>query len=173
MLNGSDDWTDTQQISVTNVRFSEYAATLSTPADRTTEPGLTTTLNFWLTNTGSQDDFFNISVTSIRGWADLTLDGSQTASFSTGVTISIQIDVLVPSDAARTDTDSIVLTLTSVNDPNTPSYSLTATTLVSAGESYVAVLNMPNTPQIVVPGDEVGFNLSLIHISEPTRQPCI
>ena len=161
IFNGSDGWTDTQQISVTNVRFSEYAATLSTPADRSTEPGLTTTLNFWLTNTGSQDDFFNIDINSVRGWADLTLDGSQTASFSPGVTISIQIDVTVPSDAARTDTDTIVLTLTSVNDPNTPSYSLTATTLVSAGESYVAALTMPNTAQIVVPGDEVGFNATI------------
>ena len=98
-----------------------------------------------MTNTGSQDDFLNIDINSIRGWADLTLDGGQTASFSSGVTISIQIDVTVPPNAARTDTDTIVLTLTSVNDPNTPSYSLTATTLVSAGESYVAALTMPNT----------------------------
>lgn len=163
VFNGSDDWTDTQQISVTNVRFSEYAATLSTPADRSTEPGLTTTLNFWLTNTGSQDDFFNIGVSSMLGWADLTLDGDQTASFSQGVTINLQIDVTVPSNAARTDSDLIVLTLTSVNDPNTPSYSLTATTIVSAGESYVAVLTMPSTAQIVVPGDEVGFDATIMN----------
>ena len=161
IFNGSDGWTDTQQISVSNVRFSEYAATLSTPADRTTEPGLTTTLNFWLTNTGSQDDFFNIGITSTQGWADLTLNGGQTASFSPGVTISIQIDVTVPPTAARTDIDTVVVTLTSVNDPNTPSYSLSATTLVMAGETYVAALTMPNTAQIVVPGDEVGFNATI------------
>ena len=30
-----------------------------------------------------------------------------------------------------------------------------------AGETYVAALTMPNTAQIVVPGDEVGFNATI------------
>ena len=54
---------------VVDVRFSDYAATLTTPANRSTEPGSSTTLNYWLTVTGSQSDSFAISVTSINGWA--------------------------------------------------------------------------------------------------------
>ena len=160
IFNGTGStWTET--FNTSNIRFSEFSATLSTPADRTTEPGLTTTLNYWITNTGSQDDYFDIGITSTQGWADMSLDTDDTTSFSSGVTINIQIEVSVPSDAARTDIDTIVLTLTSVNDPNVPRYSLTATTMVMAGESYTAILDMPITTQLVVPGDEVGFNATI------------
>ena len=158
---GTGGWTDTHVISTTTVRFSEYSATLSSPADRTTEPGLVTTLNYWITNTGSQDDFFDIGITSTQGWADMTLHNQQTTSFSPGVTINIQVEVSVPLDAARTDIDTIVLTLTSVNDPTVPRYTLTASTMVMAGESYIAILDMPSTTQLVVPGDEVGFNATI------------
>ena len=50
---------------VVDVRFSDYAATLTTPANRSTEPGSSTTLNYWLTVTGSQSDSFAISVLSL------------------------------------------------------------------------------------------------------------
>ena len=162
IFTGNGGWIDTQVISVSDVRFSDFSATLTTPSDRTTEPGLTTTLNYWLTNTGTQDDFFNINLFSTQGWATVVSHPTgQTPSFSQGQTINIQVDVTIPYDADRTATDTVILTLTSVQDTSTPPYSLSARTNVGAGEIFVASLSMPTTTQIVIPGDEIGFNATI------------
>ena len=162
LFNGTN-WNSSETFSVSNIRFSEYSSTLSTPADRTTEPGLTTTLNYWITNTGSQSDFFNIAITSTQGWTDMTLNGGQTASIFPGDTLNIQINVTVPANADRTDTETVVVTLQSVNDPDPPRYELNAVTMVMAGEIFVASINMPSTTQLVLPGQEVGFAFTVMN----------
>ena len=144
---------------VVDVRFSDYAATLTTPANRSTEPGSSTTLNYWLTVTGSQSDSFAISVTSINGWATLNT-ASPTALLNSGEIIPITVTVNVPANAANALTDTVRLTVTS-QDPNGPPYTLTAETVIMASESYIPLLVMPNTVQYVIPGEETSFNATI------------
>ena len=96
IFNGTGSWTNTELISTSNIKFSDFIATLSTPADRTTEPGLTTTLTFIVTNSGAQADAFQIGISSAMGWADMTLNGGSTAVFSPGTSQTILISVTVP-----------------------------------------------------------------------------
>ena len=91
VFTGPDGWTDTQQISVSNIEFSEYSATLSTPADRTTEPGLSTNLTFIITNTGAQQDSFAITISSTMGWADTSQNTESTSVFGPGSTETVQV----------------------------------------------------------------------------------
>ena len=146
-------------VGTVDVRFSDYAATLSTPADRTTQPGLSTTLNYWLTMTGAEEDSFTLSVSSVQGWATL-LSSTPTNLFQNGHVENIQVQVDVPANAASSAVDTVTLTASSI-DANGPSYDLTATTLIMAGESYIADITMPSTTVIVVPGDEIGFNATI------------
>ena len=120
---------------VVDVRFSDYAATLTTPANRSTEPGSSTILNYWLSVTGTQSDSFDISVSSINSWA--TLDTvSPTGPWDFGDVIPITVTVDVPANAANALTDTVTLAVTS-QDPNGPPYVLTAKTLIMTSESYI------------------------------------
>ncbi|MEC8540988.1 MAG: hypothetical protein VXY53_04020, partial [Candidatus Thermoplasmatota archaeon] len=147
---------------VVDVRFSDYAATLTTPANRSTEPGSSTILNYWLSITGSQSDSFDISLSSINSWA--TLDTvSPTGPWDYGDVIPITVTVDVPADAANALTDTVTLTVTS-QDPNGPPYVLTAKTLIMTSESYIPELTMPTTVQKVTPGEEVSFDATITNI---------
>ena len=161
VFTGPDGWTDTQQISVSNIEFSEYSATLSTPADRTTEPGLSTNLTFIITNTGAQQDSFAITISSTMGWADTSQNTESTSVFGPGSTETVQVPVTVPSNAARSDIDIVTLTLTSVS---TPSYTLQTSAQVMAGELYLASLDMPLSTTLVTPGKAVALNANLTNV---------
>jgi len=164
IYNGTDAWTSTEEITTVSIEFSDYIASLSMPGDRTTEPGLTTTLTYFVTNLGTQSDSFEIGISSSLGWADLTLDGDDTTSFSPGLTISILIPVTVPIGASRSEIDTVTLTLTSNDDPQTPSYSLASTARVMAGELYQASLTLPPTTTLVTPGQDISFNGTITNI---------
>ena len=147
---------------VVDVRFSDYAATLTTPANRSTEPGSSTILNYWLSVTGTQSDSFDISVSSINSWA--TLDTvSPTGPWDFGDVIPITVTVDVPANAANALTDTVTLTVTS-QDPNGPPYVLTAKTLIMTSESYIPELTMPPGVQKVTPGEEVSFDATITNI---------
>ena len=141
-----------------DVRFSDYAATLTTPANRSTEPGSSTTLNYWLTVTGSQSDSFAISVTSINGWATLNT-ASPTALLNSGDIMSITVTVNIPANAANALTDTVRLTVTS-QDPNGPPYTLTAGNRDYGFWSYIPLLVMPNTVQYIAEKKQ-GFNATI------------
>lgn len=150
-------YADQQVISTVDVEFSNFVAELASPADRTTEPGLQTTLTFILKNTGAAADSFSISISDILGWADTSLDGTSTAVISPNATTTVQIVVSVPSAASRSLVESVTLTLTSVS----ASYSLTGFTRVMSGESYSATVTMPAGVTMVTPGQEVELSVQI------------
>ena len=156
LFTGQSGYSELLEFGNVDVRFSDFAATLSTPADRTTQPGLSTTLNYWLTMTGAMQDSYTLSVSSVAGWATL-VSTTPTNIFSNGHVENLQVIVDVPADASSSAVDAVTLTLTSINDPSVPTYTLSVTTYVFAGESYVAKLNMPTGPIKATPGEEVGF----------------
>jgi uncharacterized membrane protein len=150
-------YTDPQIISEVDIEFSDFVAELASPADRTTEPGMQTTLTFVLKNTGLSSDYFTIGVTDILGWTDLALDGQETAEISPGATTTVQISVTVPVGADRSEIESVTLTLTSFN----AAYTLTGFTRVMSGESYSALVTMPATATMVTPGQEVELSVQI------------
>ena len=158
--NGTGGWTQTIQTQQMDIEFSDYIAELSTPADRTTEPGLTTSLTFIVTNKGQESDMFSISISSVLGWEDST-GLLATTIIGPGVSDTISVPVTVPASAARSEVDTITLLLTSQNDPDPTPYTLSTSARVMAGELYQATVTMPSTSTLVTPGDTVNFSASI------------
>ena len=157
IYNGTGGWTDSKIVQQRDIEFSDYIADLSTPADRTTEPGLTTTLTFIVTNKGVLSDSFSIAVSSVLGWNQPHSPNLATTVFSPGASATILVPVTVPSSALRSEIDTITLDLQSVQD----GYTLSTSARVMAGELYEATITMPGTSTWVTPGNEINFNATL------------
>ena len=82
IYNGTGGWTYSNIVQQRDIEFSDFIADLSTPADRTTEPGLTTTLTFIVTNNGANADSFSIAVSSVLGWNQPHSPSPSTGVFS-------------------------------------------------------------------------------------------
>ena len=94
------------------------------PSDRTTSPGDSTTLYYIIKNTGSTTDIFDISVSSILGWADTSSVPTSTNPLQPDESTTIEVVVNVPQTAALSDTDIVSLSITSAGS----GYSLSDTT---------------------------------------------
>lgn len=157
VFKGTGAWTDSEIVQQRDIEFSDFIAELSTPADRTTEPGLTTTLTFIVTNKGVNSDSFNVGVSSVLGWNQPHTPSASTSVFSPDASTTILVPVTVPSDALRSEIDTITLTLQSVGG----GYTLSSSARVMAGELYEATIVMPPTTTLVTPGKEVNFTATL------------
>lgn len=150
-------YTDPQIISEVDVEFSNFVAELTTPSDRTTEPGMQTTLTYIVKNTGTSSDSFVVSISDVLGWADKTRDGASTPVISPNGTHIEEIVVTVPIGASRALVESITLTLTSVS----ASYTLTGMARVMSGEHFSASVSMPAGVTLVTPGQEVELSVQI------------
>ena len=141
-----------------DVIFSDYIGQLVGPSDRTTSPGDSTTLFYVLKNIGASTDSFTISVSSSQGWADTSLDGTNTNFLIAGATTTVPISVNVPQNAARTAVDIVTFTVTSAGS----GYDLTDTTRVMAGEFLEGTVDITNDTTYVLPGksDSIAFNVT-------------
>lgn len=157
IYNGTGGWTDSNIVQQRDIEFSDFIADLSTPADRTTEPGLTTTLTFIVTNNGANVDSFSIAVSSVLGWNQPHSPSPSTGVFSPGASATILVPVKVPESALRSQIDTITLDLQSTGG----SYTLSTSARVMAGELYEATITMPSTTTLVTPGKEVNFSATL------------
>ena len=155
---GASTWEVNKTIKTVDARFSEYSATLDRPANRTVQPGISTDLNFLLTNTGTATDKYTIQVSSIANWVDNSINGDETGVIVKDQSEVVTVSVAVPSNAARTDADIITLELTSIG---ASPYKLTAKVRVSAGTISSADLETPATPQVVVPGNETSIVVNI------------
>jgi len=156
---GTGGWTSTDIVKQADIRFSDYIAELAKPSDRSTEPGLTTTLTFIVTNKGIKSDSFEISLSSTMGWADISAHGTTTATFSTNASATISVPVTVPIAALRSQIDTITLVLESAG--SNPKYSLTSSARVMAGELYQASLTLPTVTTLATPGQMIEFSGTL------------
>ncbi|MDC0340538.1 hypothetical protein OAM96_01115 [Candidatus Poseidoniaceae archaeon] len=150
-------YTDPQIISEVDVEFSNFVAELTTPSDRTTEPGMQTTLTYIVKNTDTSSDSFVVSISDVLGWADKTRDGASTPVISPNGTHIEEIVVTVPIGASRALVESITLTLTSVS----ASYTLTGMARVMSGEHFSASVSMPAGVTLVTPGQEVELSVQI------------
>jgi len=123
-----------------SIEFSNYNSHLSTPADRSAQPGATTQLTFVLRNIGSAADSFDVTIATSKGWADNSLDGTTTDVVSIGGMLSLVVPTSVPENADRSDIDKIDLTLTS----NNGAYTLMGTVSVMAGDLYRSEVSSPH-----------------------------
>lgn len=144
-------YSSTETLNTTNVEFSDYISILSTPSDRTAQPGTTTTLTYVLRNIGVSSDSFSVSISSSLGWANTSCCGSNTQLLSPDAITTIQVPVTVPVTANRTEVDTVTLTLVSGG----ASFTLSGSARVMAGEFYRAEVTMPTGVTLVTPGQEV------------------
>jgi len=123
-----------------SIEFSNYNSHLSTPANRSAQPGSTTQLTFVLRNIGNAADSFDVAIATSKGWADTSWDGETTEVISIGGMLSLVVPTSVPENADRSEIDKIDLTLTS----NSGAYSLMGTVSVMAGDLYRSEVFSPH-----------------------------
>ena len=82
---------------------------------------------------------------------------SQTPTVSPDVTSSVLIQVAVPADALRTDSDIVTLTVSS----NSATLSKTVSSTVLASESYGVDVTMPTAATTLIPGVEATIQVNV------------
>jgi len=151
-----DDGSTTTTITVLEivVTFSNYATIITPAQDRTTEPGMTTTLTYLLKNIGDVQGF-SVVVDDVLGWVEPSPPNA-VSPFSDSSTIDIS--VTVPPTAERSEVESVTVTFTSDEDP---SYVISITTKVMAGESYGVLVTMPDPVTLLSPGKPTSVDVTI------------
>ena len=152
-------WTDVTQVAAFDVVFSDYAAVLDAPDDRTLQPGTSKVLTFELDNNGQQLDSWNIATHTLLGWTDTSSFPVNSGPVAPGNALEFVATVDVPVTASRGDTE--VLTVTFTSQGSSPQYTLQAVVLITAGELYLAEVDLDNTSVSVVPGSPTDIALNI------------
>lgn len=152
-------WTDVTQVAAFDVVFSDYAAVLDAPDDRTLQPGTSKVLTFELDNNGQQLDSWNIATHTLLGWTDTSSFPVNSGPVAPGNALEFVATVDVPITASRGDTE--VLTVTFTSQGSSPQYTLQAVVLITAGELYLAEVDLDNTSVSVVPGSPTDIALNI------------
>ncbi len=152
-------WSEVAPVNETWVKFSDYNAVVLEPSTLIAEPGESTLLTFIVRNDGVSTDLFTISMTE-------TATPAWTTGFAPdfGPTLSpdsvrlVTVEVNVPADAERSDTNKITLTFTSVNSPT--NYQIVASGRVMVGDFFngSVTLNQGATPKPIIPGQSATFS---------------
>lgn len=133
---------------LTTIVFSDYIISISAPVDRSTEPGATTSLSWYITNLGSDDDL-TIGLSSDLGWHDDTQEGG-IFTLLAGDSTTIVVPVTVPPTAVNPTLENVHLDLTSVS---TDPYTVRSTGHVMVGDTYEASVTAQDAgPVAVTPG---------------------
>ena len=130
------------------VVFSNYDFTLTPAHDRSVEPGQSSTLTYIIKNIGVASDDYSVSQANVNGWVTGMTPAASTATISPNVTTSVFVQVAVPSDALRTDSDIVTLTVTSSGG----SFSKSVSTTVLASELYEGEVTMDADTKSLTPG---------------------
>ncbi|MDP6986088.1 MAG: hypothetical protein QGH38_02580 [Candidatus Thalassarchaeaceae archaeon] len=126
------------------ITFTTMTATLIAANDRNLDPGASSTLNFILQNSGTEDDTFIViqsnTSTGAPYWVNAPVNmhcsvcPAGILEVSAGATSAIQVEVSVPVTAGLGDAVSVTISVQSV----AMGYLLEATTTVMAGGLYEA-----------------------------------
>ena len=134
--------------SLDTIMFSDFIISISAPVDRSTEPGATTSLSWYVTNLGS-DDVLTIGLSSDLGWHDNTQDGD-TLTLLAGESTTVVVPVTVPPAAVNPTLENVHLDLTSAS---TDPYTARSTGHVMVGDTYEASVTAEDAgPVEVTPG---------------------
>lgn len=146
-------WSDTVEFLSQTVLFSAYDFELVAPHTLSVEPGQTASLTYLIRNVGQNSDDYMVSQSNVSGWVTSTTpaSGTSTPTITPNITSSILVQVSVPADALRTESETVTLTITS----NGGSYAKVLTTTVLTGPSYEANVTMASTnpaTKLLMPG---------------------
>ena len=152
-----------------DIRFSNFRGELSSPSDRSLQPGVKTVMTFLVHNTGNQSDSYNINVQESNGldgnqleWTNrMTLNGDSTATIPANTTYVLDIDIEIPSDAPLNLPDIVTLTLTSVAAPVGETYVLTGVGRIVVGASFNGTVDLSNSTKFVLPGNEESITANI------------
>ncbi len=152
-------WSEDVEFLSTTVVFSNYDFQLVAAHDRTVEPGQTSTLTYLLRNTGASSDDYTVTQSNVSTWvASMTpTSGGSTATISPNITSSVLVQVTVPADALRTESETVTLTVTS----NGGSFSKVVTTTVLTGPNYAVEVTMDTAVQRLVPGQSESVQVTV------------
>ena len=142
------NWVSSIEFLNQRVVFSNYDFEITAAHDRSVEPGQTAQLTFAVENTGISVDDYQVSVSSVSSWVTDINPSPSTSTVMPANTTYVFVDVSVPADALRTESDIITLTLTS----NSGSFDKTVSTTVLAGESYEGSVEMDSDTKSLTPG---------------------
>ena len=147
------------EVSFLNQRvvFSNYDFTLTPAHDRSVEPGQTSTLTYIIKNTGVSSDDYSVSQTNVNGWVASITPSTATATISPNVTTSVFVQVTVPSDAQRSDSEIVTLTVLS----NGGSVSKSVSTTVLASELYEGEVEMDADTKSLTPGQSSTLQVKI------------
>ena len=142
------NWASSIEFLNQRVVFSNYDFEITAAHDRSVEPGQTAQLTFAVENTGISVDDYQVSVSSVSSWVSDINPSPSTSTVMPANTTYVFVDVSVPADALRTESDIITLTLTS----NSGSFDKAVSTTVLAGESYEGSVEMDSDTKSLTPG---------------------
>ena len=156
LFNGTS-WSNELVADVSTVTFSDYIVDLSTPNDRSIEPGATTNILWVVTNLGLSDDL-QIQLGSDLGWHDNSQHGS-TIHVAAGGSRNIFIPVTVPTNAVKPTIENVYFNLSSANG----SYTARSVGHVLVGDQYQATTTPAEPKYFVVPGVQNTSMFSLLN----------
>ncbi len=151
-------WSETTLVNESWVKFSDYNAVVLEPSTLIAEPGESTILTFIVKNTGVESDLFTISMTETATPAWTTGAAPNFGStLSAGSIRLVTVEINVPADASRSDTNTITLTFTSsqgATDTPPTNYQIVAVGRVMVGDFFngSVTLNQGATPLAITPG---------------------
>ena len=102
--------------SVTTTVNEDAGVSIRVPVRKRVKSGQTVTLQALIINTSNSEDYFNLTASSLLNWSIEFPQGDTVGPLNQGEKKTVPIEVLVPVDAKKGDTDALTITATSQFD---------------------------------------------------------
>lgn len=110
------------------------------PAGQTVPPGTTVVYEFSVSNNGTVEDTFNLTISSSQGWADIS-GVPASVTIAAGGTAQVMVPIIVPGDAAPSTVDQTILVAISRLNSLANDAASVSTTVTEPAEATVALLS--------------------------------
>ena len=160
-------WTDTVTVNDSSAKFSDFHGVVLEPSTLIGEPGESVLLTFIVQNTGVEEDDFTITMSESKNPTPTPSTAWQ--AWTTGIAPSfgsslnpnqvrvVYVQVDIPANASRSDTNSITLTFTSLRSPD--AYVMVVIGRVMVGDFFngSVVLTQGALAKPIIPGESASF----------------
>ncbi len=109
--------------SVTTTVNEDAGVSIRVPASKKVKSGQTATLQAIIINTSDSEEYFDLTASSLLNWSIEFPQGGTVGPLNHGERKTVPIEVLIPADAEKGDTDTLTITATSQFDPSVASSS--------------------------------------------------
>ena len=156
-------WSETVVVNESWVKFSDYNAEILEPSTLIAEPGESTVLTFIVKNTGDKSDLFTIAMTETASPAwTAGIPPVFGATLAPGQIRLVIVNVDVPANASRSETNKITLTFTSsqgATDSPPTNYQLVAVGRVMVGDFFDGIVTLTQSSVgDIAPGSSATFS---------------